>query len=54
MQANCGDYVSGLGGPIEGNMGIVMSSWDNRSYNFGEWECNGTCPQAAQTCGGSK
>ncbi len=50
LLANCGDYVQSLGGPIEGSMGIVLSSWDNRGYDFGSWECQGACPTSAETC----
>ena len=44
LETNCDGYINSLGGPIEGGMGLVLSSWDNRSYDFGNWECQGSCP----------
>lgn len=32
FEADCREYLDPLNGPIEGSMGIVLSSWDNRDF----------------------
>ena len=51
MEAVCPEnYLSPLDYTIEGNMGFVVSSWDNRDGANADFECKGTCPRAADTC----
>jgi hypothetical protein len=33
FEADCRDYLGALNRPIEGGMGIVLSSWDNRDFS---------------------
>lgn len=38
MMADCPDYIGMLSENIEGNMGIVFSSWDNSSGQGADFE----------------
>jgi len=50
MEASCEDYLKDLTVPIEGQMGFIVSAWDNRDYRGGDWECYDDCPVAADSC----
>ena len=50
MEADCTDYLNEFDADIEGNMTFVFATWDNREYEFADFECDGLCPQPASTC----
>ncbi len=49
MMADCPDYISRLSENIEGKMGIVCASWDNRSGSAADFESD-QCTSPASTC----
>ena len=53
LEADCGDYIAQLSGPIEGNMGYVVSAWDNTDGQNADFECEGACPAPAASCAGA-
>lgn len=50
MEADCTDYLNEFDADIEGNMTFVFATWDNREYEFADFECEGLCPEPASTC----
>lgn len=50
LQADCSDYISMLSDPVEGNMGYVLSAWDNRTGDNADFECEGHCQTPAASC----
>lgn len=53
LEADCRDYLKQLDVDIEGNMGYVFSTWDNRDGQGADFECPGECPEPASTCDGA-
>jgi hypothetical protein len=45
LEADCRNYINQLNNDIEGGMGIVFSSWDNRSGKHADFEVGRWCPE---------
>jgi|Transcript_23508 hypothetical protein len=50
MEADCQDYLVALNNPIGGNMGLVMSTWDNVS---GQETFDSSATSRATSCDGA-
>lgn len=53
MNAYCPGYIDSLSNPLDGQMGIIVSSWDNRNKrgtDTADFETKHTCPESANSC----